>query len=497
LSRNGVKVDGRVVGEGEIIPVHVGTVVEIGAEAKISVDDMPEVGNDGAGAKYSDWGAEDDAVSTGTDFFDAGMEQTESAVATSDAPAADIEVTSADAENEDDVETHGDFEDALTEAGDGETQEMKTRVGSMEEIYARKRQLDRASAVKKWRFGALLTVVMLALAGIWFVTGSHRHVTDAEGPFLPSGEPDLASWDVRNSDGDIEMYLEFPRDDRMKITPSDDSNSVDVVTFLGIDRDVPFHVEFKKWIDSEDLKNSLLDSFEKRVREDSGAGMTFERQKEGRFRTEFFDTVFPGYCEQKSQRGVRFVRAEFTRAVNNELWHGVVLYLRHGDTIYQLRTEIPDMYWKRGGYRLTDEPHLGIYRRFSESQWDSPGYFGIVSEEYSDDYLIQCVKRELSAERISSWPMVESYIDTLLVRTWSEKPVTRRITFAHYKIFLERLQRFYNERHLAFKVARENGDEKRMRAVFTDVKTVFGVMARDRRSSLVYDPEVWACHQDR
>jgi hypothetical protein len=155
------------------------------------------------------------------------------------------------------------------------------------------------------------------------------------------------------------------------------------------------------------------------------------------------------------------------------------------------------MYWKRGGYRLTGEPHLGIYKIFSESQWDSPGYFGIVSEEYSDDYLIQCVKRELSAERISSWPMVESYIDTLLVRTWSEKPVTRRITFAHYKIFLERLQRFYNERHLAFKVARENGDEKRMRAVFTDVKTVFGVMARDRRSSLVYDPEVWACHQDR
>ena len=191
------------------------------------------------------------------------------------------------------------------------------------------------------------------------------------------------------------------------------------------------------------------------------------------------------------------MRAEFTRSMRNELWHGVTLYLRNGDLIYQLRTEIPDMYWKRGGYRLTDEPHLAIFRVFSDSQWDSPGRIGMVEDEFTDDYLLQSIKRELSAERVSAWPMMEMGIDTLLIRTWGEKPVIQKMAMAHYRTFLDRLERFYNERRLAFTVACANGDEKRRKAVFGDVKTVFGAMPRDRRSTLVYDPEVWSCNQDR
>lgn len=497
LSRNGLKVDGRAVGEGEVVPVRVGSRIEVGADVKIEVEALPDVATPGDAAEES--AAAQDGVSAGEDFFASEPETNASSAVTDGAETATAAATFAGEETSPagDAETRGDFEDALTEAGDGETQEMKTRVGSMEEIRARKRQLDRASAVRRWRFGAGIALVLLALLGVWLVTGSRRHVSDAEGPFRSDGEPDVAEWEVVNEDGDLEMVLEYPRDDRMKVAVSPDSNVVDVVSFLGIDRDVPFHLEFRRWRDPDDLQNSLEDSFARRIRADSEAGLSFESWEGMRPQGEFFDSVFPGYCEAKSQRGVRFMRATFTRAVKGELWHGVSLYLRHGDRIYQLRTEIPDFYWRRGGYRLTGEPHLAIFRTFSEGHWDSPGRGGFVSEKFSDDSLLQSVKRELSSERSAAWPAVEAQIDTLLVRTWGEKPAMQRMALAHYRAFLDRLTRFYNERRLAFKTARANGDEKRMRSIFTDVKAVFGPMLRDRRSSLVNDPEVWSCHQGR
>lgn len=503
LSRNGLKVDGRAVGEGEVVPVRVGSRIEVGAEAKLEIEALPDAAPEAVG-DVAEVG-EDVAPTAAEDFFASdgtsgatGASDPETAAATVAATATAASGVEATAEvpAAGEAETHGDFEDALTEAGEGETQEMKTRVGSMEEIRARKRQLDRARAVRRWRFGAGIVLVLLALLGVWLVTGSRRHVSDAEGPFRPDGEPDIAEWEVVNADGDLEMVLEYPRDDRMSVSVSPDSNAVDVVSFLGIDRDVPFRLEFRRWRDPSELQLSLEDSFARRVRADSAEGMSFESGASGP-QGEFFDSVFPGYCEAKSQRGVRFVRATFTRSAQHELWHGVALCLRNGDWVYQLRTEIPDIYWKRGGYRLTGEPHLALFKRFSEGHWDSPGRGGVVSEKFSDDVLLQSVKRELASERSAAWPAVEAQIDTLLVRTWGEKPVMQKMALAHYRAFLDRLTRFYNERRLAFRTARANGDEKRMRTVFADVKAVFGPMARDRRSTLVYDPEVWPCRQGR
>ena len=129
------------------------------------------------------------------------------------------------------------------------------------------------------------------------------------------------------------MYLIYPRDDRMKVIVADDSNTVDVVSFLGVDRDVPFHLEFKRWSDVDDLQNSLEISFEKRIRADAEVGMTF-KTKEGKSpQPEFFDNIFPGFCEEKTLRGLNFIRTEFTRSMNHELWHGMVIYFRNGDMI--------------------------------------------------------------------------------------------------------------------------------------------------------------------
>lgn len=503
LSRNGLKVDGVAVGEGEIAPIRQGSVIEVGVEAKLTVDEIPDASVQDAPPSSQDETPQDGPVAVpqavaGTDFFDSESDRPEAPQA-AEKTALDMDVTMTGTPVDDagDGATRGDFEDALTEVEDGETQEMKTRVGSMEEISARKRMLDRAAVVKRWKFAVWIGVIICILSAVWFVTGSRRHVTDAEGPFLPSGEWDLASHDIFGEDGRLEMYLEFPRDDRMKVAVSDDSNTVDIVSFLGVDRDVPFHMEFKRWHDSRDLRNSLEASFESRIRADSEAGMSFAARDGSAPRCEFFDDAFPGYCEKRSQRGTPFVRTEFTRSMRSELWHGVVLYLRNGDMIYQLRTEIPDVYWKRGGYRLTGEPHMGIYDAFSRNQWDSPGAAGLVGDEITNEQLLLFVRRELSAERVCSWPTVCAYIDTLLARNWSEHPMIRKMALSYHRTFMDKLENIYNERKLAFTTAKANANEKLMKSIFLDTIEVFGAMTRDRRSSLVYNPEVWPCHLSR
>ena len=492
LSRNGLKVDGKVVGEGEIVPVRAGSVIEVGAEAKLTVGELPGVTEEGAATEALPATNAVEQATGAEDFFGAEAERTESVVTAADS-AAGTASNVPESETHGETMTHGDFEDALTEAGEGETQEMKTRVGSMEEIYARKRQLDRASIVRRWKFTFAIVVVMLALAAVWIVTGSGRHVSDAENPVLEDGSTDTAVWWVCNDAGDPELMIEYPRCEGMRVTPSDDSNTVDIVSYLGTDGDIPFHIVFNRWRDLDDIQYSLEDSFIRRMQKDVQSGMSFEHRRQEAVRGEFFDNVFPGFCEWQSPRGVRFVRMEFTRSIKNEFWHGMVLYLRNGDMIYELRTEIPDVYWRRGSYRLTDEPHLGIYRRFAVGYWDSPGRVGLVSDSFSDDYLLMSIKRELLADRASSWPIVESYLDTILVRSWGVKPHIQKKAQAYYRDFLEKIQRLYNERELAFSTAKANGDDKRMREIFYDVQAVFGIMKRDRRSVLVQDPEVWSC----
>lgn len=492
LSRNGVKVDGRAVGEGEVVPIHVGSEIEFGLSAKIRVEELPEESGDMVESQAPEAGSE--SKNEGADFFtaDAEGESTAAGVTAGAATATDGKQEDGDAEAGGDRRTRGDFEEALTEANDGETQEMKTRVGSMEEIVARKRQLDRASVVRRWKFTAVILIVLAALAGVWVSVGSYQRLGSAEGPFLENGDPDNATHLVRNAAGESEMVLIYARDNRMKVTVSKDSNTVDVVTFIGVDRDIPFHLEFRRWRDTEGLRQSLDEAFERRVNTDAAAGVSFETVAGACPPASFYEDVFPDYCEQ-SQRGLRFCRIQFARSMKHELWRGHMMFMRNGDFVYQLRTEIPDLHWKRAKHRLEVDPCLGVFAAFTAARWDSPGMVALVDVRFSDDYLLHYINKELSAERVANWLTVEKYLDAILIRSWGIKPIIQKSAMTSYRSFLERLGRFYNERELALGTAMANRDEKKVKSIFLDAKSVFGAMYRDRRSTLVNNPEVWAC----
>lgn len=384
-----------------------------------------------------------------------------------------------------------------TGTGGGETQEMVTRAGSMKEMLELRRKLERKTAARHWRFGVCIALSFALLAGVWFLTADRRHLDDAEGPFRPDGKPDVAEIDILGSDGAPEMFLEHPQDPRAKVVRSADSNEIEVVSFLGRDRDVPFRMVFTRKRDSEELMLSLSESFDRWASRMGERGFSFERMRNGKpIEPEFFDGAFPGYCEFQTQCGVPFIRTDYTRAASHVMWRGVSYRFRSGDMAYSLCNEIPEKYWKRGESRLRVSPFCGLYGSFLDSQWDSPGRAGLLNGASEDDLLVR-IRRDLSVEWPADWTTVEKRIDTLLSLTWGKGTANARTARECRDALLSRKSRFYNERTLAYETAFANGDEKSMRSIFSDCLHVFGTSKRDRRYYLVNDPEEWKCQRDR
>ena len=112
-----------------------------------------------------------------------------------DGMTSNVTLTGAEATGFIDGETNagqeGDDEEGLTIAeGDGETQEMKTRVGSILEIDEGRRQLARKKTFKRLRIGAAILVLIVALIGVWLFLAWSSHAIDVNGPYLANGDFD-------------------------------------------------------------------------------------------------------------------------------------------------------------------------------------------------------------------------------------------------------------------------------------------------------------------
>jgi len=538
LSRNGLVVDGRQFQCGDTAHVQANSLIEIGMRAKVRVDAVnldairppqqdavsltagtvasvdatfsaaaPVSGGDASPAVAVPQGAIPAAYAPKPDDSEAETAPDPPAPVPEDirqlddgSPAVPPSLAGGvDFANEE-TSIGGSRGDSLTSAAaDGETQEMKTRVGSLEEIIRRKHQLDRTNFHRRVR-GILLVglfVTVLGVAGYFF--GWKSHVIDIDGPYLPDGSFDNVQMDLLDENGMPEFYLDYPRNDAMTVNVSADSNLVEIASWFGKNNDVPFHMEFLRWNDRADLMRSLEVSFERWMLDETAKGSAFQTHSGNRPKGEFLEDAFPAFIQSvndpafqtQALRGMRFVRVEHTRSRDGSLWRGNCIYFRKGDRIHLLRLEIPDLYWNIAKVRVSEELHLGIYEVFSRDYWDSPGTAGIVDDKFSDDDLISRVKHEFSAERVAAWPDIAAYIDTLLVRSWGDKPRIQKEAMSFYLLLQEQMSKFYREREFAFATARANGDDKRMKSIRDDCKTAFGLFPRDRRRALINNPEVW------
>ena len=551
LSRFGSKVDGRHVSEGEQVDIRRGSVIEVGARARFRIDALPSAGlDDGTSGGAIPPGATEATVCAGGEtvatragtvptvfahISSASVEESATRDAFSvvsskpgDGPEEEPEpecVLGVAADEADTADIPPDMGETVPcggdpdatarssefivtspqrisvaeeEPSDGETQELRTRVGSIEEILERKRQLERKTSARHWRFGVAVVLVLAAIAGIWFATASGRNVTDAEGPFKPDGELDVAEMDICDGEGSSLMFLEYPNDPRAEIVRSADSNQVEVSSFLGRDRDIPFRICFSRSEDRAELGLSLVESFEAWMKfETAEGGFTFEAMGARRPEIEFYEDAFStSWMEYPTQCGVPFVRSEYTRTVGSVLWRGMAYRLRSGSSVYSFRTEVPETFWRRAGYKIKGSPFVGLYGLFINEQWDSPGRAGFVTGR-SEDELVVFIRHELTAEGQRTWPLLEKSIDTLVAMTWGKETPNAKSAREFLDAFLSRKTRFYNERSLAYETSRLGGDDRRTRRILEDCRDMFAMLRRDRRYNKVNDPEVWKCQKQR
>jgi len=557
LSRFGSKVDGRQLSEGAEAPLKRGSVVEIGARERFRVDALSSGGGDTTtGFVVADGGAAtsagrtvatvyggEDTVATRVGTVSIGTVSTNiaavsnasveesatrdafSVVSGSVAPSAAEEAEpegvlgiADDAATADGAPLDAPFGDAdatahstgfvatASQGGaiddgddqeDGETQELRTRAGSIEEILERKRQLERNVSKKHWKFGIFVALFFVVLAGVWGLTASRRNVSDAEGPFRADGKLDCEDIDILGDSGEELSFVEYPCDSRAEIVRSADSNQIEIASFIGRDRDIPFRLFFSRSEDPSELELSLVESFEKwMTRETADAGFSFSALGTRRAEVEFWEDAFPEWMEYQTQCGVPFVRSEYTRTVGTILWRGMAYRLRSGSMVFSFRTEVPESFWRRAGYRLKTVPFVGFGGVFIDGQWDSPGKSGFASG-HGEDELVALIRHELTAEGQRTWPVLEKWIDTLLAMTWGKQTPNAKSAREFNDAFLSRKTAFYNERYLAYESARLNGDEKRMRRVFEDIRDMFSMLKRERRYYKINDPEVWQWQSPR
>lgn len=371
----------------------------------------------------------------------------------------------------------GDDDDSATSVPDdesGETRDLKTRQGDMAEILALKKEFEARRKKKHASFGGLILVVSAALAAVWFLTKTSKDVNMSI-PLRPDGKPDIATYAIRDTNSDILLKVDFPRDPGMSVTVSPDSNGVSVVSCMGRERDVPFFLKIESLRAEDELRKDLVQSARDWIAraEASGSGYVFDMRVKEELKFEFFEDVFPGSCQKLSLYGVKFVTFDYKRTwPDGELWHGVLIYFRRGDTAFVHRREIPERYWVRGSYRILQDPNIAVYANFIDSYWESPGLDNLPMDR-SIPSMMASIEDVLSKERASDWPFARRELDAILVKTWRTDGKTRERAEGYLRQFRELLRTFYYGKYNAYQTAKDNGNERRMARFRADVTMVF------------------------
>ena len=386
-------------------------------------------------------------------------------------------------------------------SGEGETQEMKTRQASMDEIFRMKRMLE---AKKRFR-RKLLTFSLLAfvalLATIVFVSWSRPEENLSQPVADGTDKPDICQYVVKSPSGGIDMVMDYPNDPRMKVSESPDG--IDVSTYTGRDRDAPFRLSFTRRSDMRQYHLSLAESAAQEMAALEKNGYVFLADKDdAHFDSEsrdgflFYEQETPQSCQIPVQQGTRFFRREYQREDGSVKWHGVMILLRDRDVVYRLLREVPDDLWPRARSLFLVDPNLALYAGFLRRRWESPGdaaLAGITANASLARSVPVLLKRGLTVD----WPRVAREIDALVVSAATGSAESRKQADELLKDFRNIRDRLYFELESRYRNARINGSEDEMNAAYQACRDVFEFDSSDLRSRKVCDPKEWPeCQRD-
>lgn len=378
---------------------------------------------------------------------------------------------------------------------DGETNKIPQWL--LDDLNKKQRQKE---AQKRRVRQSLLAVAIIVFAGVLGAIVYARWPKAERTATVPviagSDNPDIELYAVSDVRGKKLMTVDYPRDGRMKKSVLDGGRGIEVLTYTGRDRAIPFRLRISQSASADELSRSLAESAAAKLSAAERTGFVFRSPLEFPAGVYFFEEVYPGSCPSpRLLRGSPFYRSEYEIVRAGVKWHGVLIVFRDGDRAFTLQREVVETEWERSKNLLRTDPNIGFDAEFLRERWESPGRDGFIRGQDAVE-LRAHVARELDmpASRTASWPRMKRELDTLVAMSWA-KPDARRDALSllgrFRKIQDAKYVEFRNEFDLALKAGRDG--TTRMESVRADCQRVFGVDTSDRRFLLINNPENWSC----
>lgn len=293
--------------------------------------------------------------------------------------------------------------------------------------------------------------------------------------------------------GAVAAAVDFPRDDRM-MTAEDGASRLEVETFTGSARDVPFRLAFEIRRDPLELELSLEESaslVKSRMEEERGAVFALDMPCNSGMR--FMEEEYPHSCGGRLLwRGTRFWMGEFTEEAKGVKWRGFLIVMRNGDSRYTLERSIPESEWPRGKHLLREDPNIAFSPIFLERRWESPGT-DAMDESLDVERLAALAEEGLSLANPfpSLWPLLRRRLDALMAVSWEGAARERERALRTLARFRAKEDTLYSTLTARYDVARMSNDRQTMHDSFSALMCVFGRCPWDRRSIKVNDPGVF------
>ena len=516
-----VKVNGVDLVPDERREVRVGDSFEIGVRARFRVDALPGVEDPQAGDASTVTG--ETRMMTEATFATQAVpdltEVTRPAEVTVMTRAADVETAIASdetvavdmsAESGDDSPTEAFAADNQTVTGsdpntDGSTMILGGQDGETNKIPQwllddlNKKQRQKETHRRRVRH-TVIAVAFLAFAGVLGAIVYTRWPKAERWATVPliagTDDLDIELHDVLDACGKKLMTVDYPRNVRMKKSVQERGRGIDVSTYTGRDRSIPFRLRLSLSAGAVELSRSLKECAETKIAAAERSGFVFQSPAEFPAGMFFFEDEYPGSCPSpRLLRGTAFYRSEYEMIRSGVKWHGVLIVFRDGDNAYTLQREVVDSEWERCKLLLRKDPNIGFSAEFLNNRWESPGRDGFVREQDAAECRADVVRElSMSTPRTASWVRLKRELDTLVATSWTQADARQdalSLLARFRKVQDAKYVELRNEFDLAGKAGHE-GLERRV-SVRADCQRIFGLDPSDRRFLLINNPENWSC----
>jgi len=344
----------------------------------------------------------------------------------------------------------------LNETRMGETQVLKTRVASEEEIEFLRRQRGLALKKRDFKRIAFLIFIGLVLLLMWINRSPDRESSftwpQKDGKFqtgysgLKGGGHDRGSYSVY-----------YPLASRTRVEAGD--SAVTVNTFLGRDEAVPMNLLLTRENDMEQLGMTGPAAFRRWISQVSGNAADAWN---------FGAISGPHFTGEEN--GLPYFSCEYRRGSGNSSWYGVANLFRNGKELAVLRIEVPFEEERRCRALVNGDSFLLADREYIRGNWS-----GTPAEGSGDGRKrLESVREKLPGVAFNNLHSLEEELRTVLRDSLRGGDANSySAAQEQLKLLRERLRMGFNVQEIKRRNAMADHDELELRTVRNESEAIF------------------------